>query len=508
MLKHVSTLCLVLAISFSLALSPRLAGATQQRDTSHKKLEYQVSVSAQLVPILAIDSAGNPVYDLKQDELELTVNGKPARIIFFNGFRLDMTERGQGKVKGNVKGNVKGRAGALKAKAPERLHFIIIDTMISNLNTMGISRVIAMRIIEKSTPGDAFVILESNQVTGIQHVAGPEKNKKKLASALKSIEKRFKRRNMNQSFMRELAASSRGSNAEYVAAAIFGIGSNRGAREREKYQNDISRFAHSLKQLKYALKTTTLPKTVYLISAGIRSNNLVENQVTYMRFLEEAARAINYGGSLFFLINPLRQKKAGRGSQLKFMADAAGGKFISGTGIKDVVTQVKKSTSAYYELAFNSETKAGQKNRIQLTCTRRGVKLTTIAHSEQGRPYKSMNATEKKLFVLNIVSGGSWSRMVTPVKALKYKILDASPPGKSSGTVKEIEIAMPPELVNRKLHLYHVAIDEATRKGGFKFTEKTAGVKERIKFELKQGRKYYFVYIDPAGGGCVFNRVM
>lgn len=470
------------------------------QDPGHEKLEYEVSISAQLVPVLAVDARGVPVYNLKQDELELTVNGKATNIIFFNGYRLDISN--------DSRQNSRQQTNRLKNKVPERLHFIVLDTMISNMNTMGLARVIAMRIIEKATRGDAFVILESNQDTALQHVVGPEKNKKKLFKAMKEIENRFKRRNIEQKFMRELQASSAGSNAERIAAQFFAIGNNRAAREREKYQSDIRRFAYSLKQLKFALKTTTLPKTVYLISPGPRANNIGENQVTYMRFLEDAAKAINHGGGLFFVINPLKQKKSGGGSQLKFMADAAGGKFISGTGIKDVVSQVKNSTSAYYELAFNSKAGPGKRNKIQLTCKRKGVHLTTIAHSEQGRPYKSMKQEEKRLFVLNIVSGGSWSRMVTPVQQLPYKTQDTSSGDNGFTTLKKIQIDLPLEMMNRRLHLYKVAVEASTRKASFTFVEKAVKETESITFEITPGRFYYFVMIDPEANNCVFNRVM
>ena len=161
---------------------------------------------------------------------------------------------------------------------------------------------------------------------------------------------------------------------------------------------------------------------MFLISGAVINVDGGENPVTYLRFLEEAAKEINYGGSLFYLINPLKQKKRGRGSDLKFMADAAGGKFISGTGMNDIVTQVKNSTSAYYELAFSPPpSAAGKKSRIEIKCKRKGVELTTIAHSEKERPYRSMKNMEKRMFVLNVINGGSWSRMTASVKQVKYK---------------------------------------------------------------------------------------
>jgi hypothetical protein len=88
---------------------------------------------------------------------------------------------------------------------------------------------------------------------------------------------------------------------------MYGVAYDKNQQEREKYQHDIWIFSDSLKQLKYALRTITHPKTVYLVSAG-PVPGAMGNTATYYRFLEDAAKEINYGGSMFYLVNPLKQK--------------------------------------------------------------------------------------------------------------------------------------------------------------------------------------------------------
>jgi hypothetical protein len=48
------------------------------------------------------------------------------------------------------------------------------------------------------------------------------------------------------------------------------------------------------------------------------------------------------------------------------MADQVGGKFICGSSIKNIVKKIKKSTSAYYEVAYNTGKKSSKRSRIQL----------------------------------------------------------------------------------------------------------------------------------------------
>ena len=92
---------------------PTMCLHSRQQVDPDKPLQYEVSVSAQLVPIFAVDSRGNPVYDLEQEEIQLYVDGKPVDIFFFNSYRLESEEKRQ----------VQKKAPAVKL--PERINFII-----------------------------------------------------------------------------------------------------------------------------------------------------------------------------------------------------------------------------------------------------------------------------------------------------------------------------------------------------------------------------------------------
>ncbi|MCP5046627.1 MAG: hypothetical protein GY940_05620, partial [bacterium] len=175
---------------------------------------------------------------------------------------------------------------------------------------------------------------------------------------------------------------------------------------------------------------------------------------------------------------------------------------ISGTGIKDIVTQVKNNTSAYYELAFSPPpAAAGKKSSIRLKCNRKGVKLTTIAHSEKERPYRTMKNIERKMFVLNVVNGGSWSRMVAPVKMVKFKTTGAK-------DLKNIAVPLPPDMKNRDLHLYQVDIDPNTRKAVIGFARGKAGQTGKMRIKVNPGKQQFFVIIEPSTASCIYNRVI
>lgn len=278
-------------------------------------------------------------------------------------------------------------------------------------------------------------------------------------------------------------------------------------REKERYQSDIRILTQSLEQLKYALKTITLPKTVFLITTGPMKEALGNIPVTYYRFLEDAARAINFGGSMLYVINPLSSRSKMVGSELKFMTDEVGGKCIYGSNLTDIVTQVKNSTSAYYELAFYPEKNSDPKNHILLKCKRKEVELISIGFSEKGKPYQQMDAIEKKLFALNIINGGAWSRMVAKVGKINFAKLSENNGQSIQSPGQTIEISVPQVMWNHRLDEFMVYLDPATQKASLTFEQKEISEKALINAVPMRERYFYFVIIDPITSYCIYNRV-
>lgn len=485
-----------------------MPGQTREQD---KDLSYEVNVNAQLVPVYAVDKKGNPVFDLKKNEIMLYADGKRTDVIYFNGYRVEEQQQiNAAKVPGRPAAK---KTGTAALKSPARLNFIIIDSLVSNLNVLNLGRTIATGIIKNAPPGDAFIIMESNQVRGFQYIAGPEKDPEKLALALARIEKLYQSRRfyLDPGTLHELEVV-KGTPAETIVMSVLMMDNDIVTDNRRSYRRDIRVLAQSIQQLKYALKTISLPKTVFLITANpqkfqlgrLESTRSVSVPATYYRFLENAAKAVNMGGSMFYLINPLMYRSKQKRTELKFMTDAGYGKLIHGTSIEEIVEKVKKSTSAYYEMAFYPDKKPGEKTRIKLKCKRKGVELISIGYSEQARPYREMNDTEKKLFALDIVNRGNWSRITAKVGRIKYREL----PGTGSDSpAKTIRINIPPFMRNRPLEVVTVHINPKTQEAAVERKIKTMDAIGTLQITPIPGRDSYFIIIEPKTPLCIYNKV-
>jgi hypothetical protein len=152
-------------------------------------------------------------------------------------------------------------------------------------------------------------------------------------------------------------------------------------------------FSRFLQDFKYALKTTRLPKTIFLVSGGIQEftgddqyyNQTQLHMVTYYDSMKQAAKAINKGGSLLYLVNPIPETYRIR-KVITMMSRISNAKCISGSNVDDLLKQIKNNTAAYYELAFSLTPEMKENFQVKIKCKRKGVRLNTLQHSKIEMP--------------------------------------------------------------------------------------------------------------------------
>lgn len=503
-----------LIVILILVLLPALVTPDQsQVQTDKDRLEYEVTVDARLVPVYAVDKKGNPVFDLKKEDFELHTDGKPTEIISFNAFQVETTRKTPGEPSRRP-GQPAGQTPEAPQKAPERIIFIVVDTILGNRDIIKPAREVILRLLDRAAPGDGFILMESSANYGLRYIIGPEKNKQTLIRALGKMEESFYARQtvVKGPALRNMLAlkNSNSGNKQFdnsIEQAMREFDQALGTAESEKkrYINDIRLYTRSIQQLKYALKTIPFPKTFFLISPGpMRAERSVLNIHIYKQLIK-AAQAINLGGSALYIVNPREVRTLAEKNALKFMTDNVKGKFIYGQDFDDVVEKIKTSTSAYYELAFYSREKGDRVNRLKLTCKRKDVELISVGYSEKTRPYLKMNDTEKELFALSVINRGSWSRITSKIGRIPYKKIQASTSKKKPDV---IQLNIPPFMQNRKLDLFVVHVNPKTGKADFQFQRKSMAGTETIEIFPKKKRNAYFVIIEPDTPICIYNQVM
>ena len=488
-----------------------LTGINGYAYQEHERLEYEVNVNAINIPVFAVDSKGDPVFDLRQDEIELTVNKKLFTIANFNAYQVEEQKRVNKE---------EGKMEVMKAEA--RVNFIIFDALSNSATGLKQAKAIALGIINESPSTDAFVILESKPHSGFRYITGPETDKKQLADAIKTVSKIAEQQFFSPSKrFREMGGNnvlSSGSPTSQGGGAISGADSTWEYRamifenairnaisDRDEYNKDLNVFFHSLSQMKYALKTITQPKHVFLVSGGVPGSAIAGDVVRYYDFMSEAAKAINYGGSMLYMINPIPIPDPSAAHSLKFMAKESGGKYFSGSSVDEIVNQVKNSTRAYYELTFFSDQVEKDKLQIKLNCKREGVTLNTVNYAEKGKPYKDMEPLQKKLFAMSVITGGSWSRIIGTVKEVKYKKIKT--PNTASAS-KRITVPLPDNMTDTRLDIFVLNLEPNTMKANIGIKNQTVNQTDlEIDIPIEKDKMQFFVIVDPDKTFCLYNHV-
>jgi hypothetical protein len=533
---------LSLTLIFFLAV-PFFAQEPAESQESQDSLKYNVSVNVMVVPIFAVDSSGNPVYDLKEDEIKLFVDDRLTEIAEFKRYEFSQEEKVDEKV-------MDQKTEESLITGGDRFVFIILDSMFNSLTGFRRSKDIAVKLIKEAEPGDYFVILENNPIGGLKYIGGPEKDGNLLIKKINDMnappdkwsKDLYSTRIFSENVNYDPQTDPRLESGKWKTVKDSLIGS-----EKLRYQHQVRYFARVLTQFKYALKTIDKPKIVFLISEGIatgafraaintsmalttvdktRPENdpgrfhsvLTQDEPTVfdqnkiysafmLKYLVDVVKSINSGGSVLYTINPRRtddvnDDEASGEMSLRYMAGESGGKYFAGSKPEKIVERVKKTTAAYYEIFYSLLPDMGADMSLRVECSRKDVRVHSLIHTERNRTYQNMETVQKKLFALNVVTNGSWSRIVGKIMKIKFK-----KSGSSKKELMTIRVPLPKVMQNHKIDMFSIHMDPKTQKTAIDLVESQATDVVNLKIKNRKDENQFFVIIEPTTPYCIYNRI-
>jgi hypothetical protein len=496
-------------------------------------LKYKISVDVMVVPLFAVDEQGKPVFDLKKGDLELYLNGRPCAVQLlnrrkFSGQTLETRKR--------------------TVSQEERFIFVIIDTLFTSRNGFRRSKQITLNLINQAFPQDRFVIFENNPVKGLTLITGPTRPGEKLTNRIKKLKRPisrwptqlFESRNLSNNIDFSIVTDFR-----LETEKLRQLWENELAMEREAYKHRLKFFSRSLSYFKYILNTINKPKIVFLLSEGTSTGVfknpaaslvpddfatnpntrfsesgfesvilnaektvLQQNEIYspfLFRYLMDIAQAVNYGGSVFYTVNPGRlndindENKMGETS-LRYLADESGGKFFTGSDPGEIVKSIQKSTAAYYELILPLSAGMDERMEVNVKCLRQGVRVHTLNHLQRTRPYRQLEPMEKKIFALDILNGGSWSRMLARVMKVDYRKRKAE----SRQEDYIVWVPIPNQMRNRELDMFLIRINPQSQDTGIDLIRKKVKGQAIVTIRSRKHHKQFLVFIEPQQDYCIY----
>lgn len=500
----------------------------------HEPIKHEVSVSRMLIPFYAYDSNGNPVYDLKKEELLLYINGKQVEITDFNRTVFEYDWETTKKVK------VTERKIKPAPPVQERVVFLVIDTMFNSFYGIKRAKKICNQLIDNNSfsLGSQFVIMENSLFGGLKLIGGPEKDKKRLKNFLGKISR--------------LPERISGESGDDVAVRNFkrdSSYSDRVAKKTERWhqKEKVKFFCSFLSQLKYSLEAINQPKLIFLVSEGIEeilffdSNPYIKEHIvldtSMVDQIKKLVKEINESGSLMYTIYSGRPKlyktmyetaSAGKGgggegsehddftldqmnilpfvrgsgvSSLKDIAVGSGAKLYDDVSER-IVKEIHNSTAAYYELAFVPKTGPGSAMGIKIKCKRKGIRIDSILRTKTNIDYINMKKIQKKVFAINVALKRSWAHTTRNTRKALYWWEDSQK--------KNILVKMPKEMNGRRVDVFFIWFDKDFTNPHITMRSRKVKDIETIAIEQKKmdkNRLLYFVIVEPQSTQCIYNQV-
>jgi hypothetical protein len=116
-----------------------------------------------------------------------------------------------------------------------------------------------------------------------------------------------------------------------------------------------------------------------------------------------------------------------------------------------------------------------------------------------------MEPVQKKIFALNVATGGSWSRMVGRVMKAKYK--KAKTDKKGDEKIHTINIPLPKVMQDQRVDMFSIRMDPKTQETVIDFMNREITDVVNLKIKHRKGKNQFFVIIEPNTPYCIYNKI-
>jgi hypothetical protein len=516
-------------ITLALAVWAGSGALLAQEPTPPRAGGETVQVEIKIVPFYAVDAQGRPVYDLRQEEVELRVGGAPIPIDTFDRY--------------TAAGAVTDPKAA-KPAAPESLSsrhvLFLFDVAFLTPRGLTDSRRVAAGLLERLPATDRLYLLTNDTRTGFQQKLGPlaadAQGKRKVLDALGKLLPDVQRLD---TFAQEdlgspaLGPGRMGAPTAQVAHIYDGMTAN----SRHEYVAIAGDLATSLDGLAGKLRRVAEPKLLLVFSQGIDQELYFEGDNGIGVGSDETIRVDSrrIGPLLTRFAGPLKALADSEtlavfvnadtivdtgfesGSALRHMAAEAGAQYLEGSSREALEERVAGVTSAYYEAGFYPAggLRDAARAKVEVVVRRPGVQAWAPASLRMRETFSTLAAWEKKTAVLEIVGKGSGIRR-TPV-SLTLADLAGPVQGDSAGGTYQLRFdpQWPTDLAGRELDLYTVVLTPGERDRTaeilqFQHQEKVAFLPASLEVSVASQKPFVWgvVAVDPGTNRAWYRRLL
>ncbi|GBC84406.1 hypothetical protein HRbin11_00831 [bacterium HR11] len=465
-----------------------------------------VEVNLRIVPFYVVDARGQPIRDLKPEEVEIRLNGRPYPLSHLDRYTGDEV----------VPGASESVAGPpLGIRREPRKIFLLFDLAFATLRGFRGARDLVARLGQQVLDTDQVYLVTFSGLRGLQFVWGPVSGRHAVAQKLEE----------------SLGISMAAHHAPSPEGGVMTTGDRESLQERscplleqmedavrqsrflnqQTYQATALQLAAAFHSLATTLRSIPGPKVLIYLSQGIRNNiyfgavyanpaehPLMEPEVLaptapggdpwqsdtaeretdrrsalfLQRHFEEAVGTLAEAGALTMIVNTQGYEQesgdpTGGEESLRHIAKVAGGLYIEGTDPATLQAQVQGWTTAYYEAGIYLDRlpDKGKFWKVDLRVRRPGARVWTLPGFPGVRAYADWTPQERWAFAVDLITRGPEGLTRRPAD-VQWLSLQGQVHQKTAPTYRQAiwEVACPKELRKKVTDVFHVllAVDPTT----------------------------------------------
>jgi hypothetical protein len=505
-----------------------LGASVSPAQTSAEPVSETLDVEIKIVPFYAVDEDGKPVLDLKQEEIEVRLDGKPVAVDAFDAF--DAFEP-----------HAADTAEARNNKKPRRHVVLFLDVAFSSPRGFESGREFALETIDGLPQEDLLYLVTHDFAAGLKQRLGPvaatPSGKSKVAAELRKLKPEVGYITAETEFSMSIA--SRGSLTRRGGPSGQNMVIDEPLRTTQQAQMEgtARSLAESMTALAAQLQRIQEPKLLVFLSqgisptlywlgsdqklAGVSETNLIvkgQNYTGIHKLYEKPLQQLADSGTMSLFVN--LDDQAGRqrvsDASMEHMARASGGLYLGGVDPALVSDRFERSTAAYYEAGFylTSDTRKLTRASLEILVKRPGVRTWSAGSIKTRETWRGLTDEARRLLIVDLIEGESRARK--PVRLSIQNLPGNVKGGKTAAgtTLLHFQAGWPEEISGHKIDLYNVLLER--RMGSpnvLRFDREMGkhlgtGSPDEFKVELPGKSTYIWgiVAIEPATGRVWYRR--
>lgn len=523
-----------------LAALPAFAAA-QTAPVESPVLGETVDVEIKIVPFYAVDGDGKPVLDLKQDEVEIRVDGKPVPVDSFDAPRAAGAAPAVQSPDSPPAAPRKAGGEGIHPAAQRRHVVLFFDVAFSNVPGFQKAQKFAQKMIEDTPEQDYLYLLVHDFKAGLRQELGPlsadAAGKAKMIEHIRRMKPEIGQLDAHAESRVDLYKSAgpkqKGLAMDQNSAINAGLRTN----SQAQLEGTARSLAESLKLLTGQFERIKEPKLLVFLSQGIDPELYWVGSDVALQFgtsasswahinsyqyrglhglYDKSLRDLADTGAMSLFVN-LDDRDGNSFSSLQHMALNGGGLYLGGVDAGLVARRAENATAAYYEAGFylNDQTRAASRATIDVVVKRPGVRTFSAGSLKVRDTWRGLTEDARRLLIVDLIEGDAPTQRARSSVRLDYHNLPGSVLGRADAgrTLLRYEAGWPKELAGHQVELYNVVLEPTGRPGApnvLRFDRKATSVDQAGAIEVEVPDKAVFLWgivaVEPESGRTWYRR--